>query len=313
MTLLRPYARVLFVALALTPCVARAEAVGFSYGWSIAGGDISASGPGPISLSQTTAPDGSGVTVNYGSGSTTLTVASAGTAATTPGGADYFSATPATIPLGTLTPLGTTGPFNFYASNTLTLTLTDTASGQSGSISLAGSVSHDISYTGPTLGVSAYPESGQVLTLGGHQYSVDNVYMQADLIPGMDPLSLVAQVYIDRPAPDYFPPIAFNGGSVASVPEPSSLLLAGVRPVDLGRGDDAEAARPGVSEAIFAHPWRSSSANRSATPTAKPGNTGEPSRVSATVSVRTAVGDVCTATVRLAGLTSQTSSTPAAK
>jgi hypothetical protein len=223
MSLPRLYARVLFATLALSPCVARADPVGFSYSWSIAGGDLSASGPGPINLSQTTAPDGSSVTVNYGSGTTTLTVATAGTASTTPGGADYFSASPAAIPLATLTPLGAAGAFSFYASNTLTLNLTDTASGQSGSIPLVGSVFHDVSFTGPTLGLSAFTDSGQSLWLGGHVYSVGNVYTQADLVPGMDPLSLVAQVYIDRPAPDNPVPVVAS----ANLPEPSSLLLAG--------------------------------------------------------------------------------------
>jgi PEP-CTERM motif len=44
--------------------------------------------------------------------------------------------------------------------------------------------------------------------------------------PG-DPASYVAQVYIDRPVPVFFPPVIEGNGGVASVPEPSSLLMAG--------------------------------------------------------------------------------------
>ena len=229
MSLLRLYARVLFVSLALTPCFARADPVGFSYSWSIAGGDSNASGSGPISLSQTTAPDGSNVTVNYGGGTTTLTVATAGTGSTTPGGADYGSAIPAIIPLGTLTTpalTGSVGNFSFSANNTLTLNLTDTASGQSGTLTLFGSVYGKVSPDSTTLGASAFGGFFQSVMLGDHSYSVDAVNSFPDTAPGSDPASYVAQVYIDRPAPEFFPPLA-NDGGVASVPEPSSLLLAG--------------------------------------------------------------------------------------
>jgi hypothetical protein len=229
MSLLRLYARVLFVALALPPCVARADAVGFSYSWNIAGGDLSASGSGPISLSQTTAPDGSSVAVNYRGGTTTLTVATAGTGSTTPGGADFSSAIPAIIPLGTLTTPALTGPvgnFSFSANNSVTLNLTDTASGQTGTLTLAGSVYGNVSPDGTTLGVSASGGFWQTVTLGDHVYSVDAVNSLPDTAPGNDPVSYVALVYIDRPAPDFFPPLATDKG-VESVPEPSSLLLAG--------------------------------------------------------------------------------------
>ena len=229
MSLLRLYARVLFASLALTPCIARADPVGFSYSWSISGGDVSASGSGPISLSQTTAPDGSSVTVNYGGGTTTLTVAAAGTGSTTPGGADFSSAIPAIVPLGTLTTSALTGPvgnFSFSANNTITLNLTDTASGQSGTLTLTGSVYGNVSPDGTTLGVSASGGFWQTVALGDHTYSVDTVNSLPDTAPGNDPVSYVAQVYVDRPAPDFFPPLATDKG-VAGVPEPSSLLLAG--------------------------------------------------------------------------------------
>lgn len=229
MSLLRLYARVLLVSLVLAPCVARADPVGFSYSWSITGGDVSAGGAGPISLSQSTAPDGSSVTVNYGGGTTTLTVATAGTASTTPGGADFSSAIPAIIPLGTLTTpalTGAVGAFSFSANNTVTLNLTDTASGQSGTLTLSGSVYGKVSPDGTTLGAAASGGFWQTVALGGHLYSVDAINSIPDTAPGNDPVSYVAQVYIDRPTPDFFPPLS-NGGGVASVPEPSSLLLAG--------------------------------------------------------------------------------------
>ena len=231
MSLLRRYACVLFVSLALAPCVARADPVGFSYSWNIAAADLYAGGAGPISLSQTTSLDVTSVTVNYGSGNTTLTVAPAGTGSTTPGGADFSSANPAVIPLGTLTTPAFPGPvggnFAFTANNTITLHLTDTASGQSGDLTLSGSVYGKVSPDGTTLGVSASGGFRQSVTLGGHSYSVDALDSLPDTGPGNDPMSYVAQVYIDRPAPDFYPPLNAGAGGVASVPEPSSLLLTG--------------------------------------------------------------------------------------
>ena len=232
MSLHRPHTRVLLlVALALTPCAAKADPVGFSYSWSIAGGDVSASGPGPISLSQSVASNGSSVTTNYGSGFTTVTVAAGGTASTTPGGADFFSATPAALPLATLTTPAFPGPvggiFTFSANNPFTLQLTDTASGQSGTLTLSGNTYGNLSKVGSTFGLSASGDPSQSVLLGGHRYSVDAVNSVADSGPGGDPASYFARVYIDRPAVVFFPPIFEGNGGVASVPEPSSLLLAG--------------------------------------------------------------------------------------
>jgi hypothetical protein len=228
----------LLALLTLAVGAARADPVGFSYNVSISPGDLNAWGPGPISLSQSAAADGSSLTVNFGSGTSTLT-AVAGSATATPGGADFWSATPTAIPIATATSATiANGPavnFSFNATPTITLHLTDTTSGTSGDVTLGGA-----------LGGSVFPDRSTSLgagaawglwyssvTLGGHTYSVDvsnsGVALNA---AGGDPVTLFAQVYVDRPAPDWNPggpPWAPGPGGVdlSTAPEPSSLLLAG--------------------------------------------------------------------------------------
>ena len=216
-----------FCAIALSPSAIRADVVGFSYSWSVAAGDLGAGGVGPITLSQIAAADGSSVTINYGGGTATLAVAPSGSASTTPGGTDFASATPAIIPVGTLMTFASTGPvgsFWFSAGNQFTLHLTDTASGQSGDMTLFGSVNGTVAPTGSNLVASVFGNSFQTLQLGTHTYSVDTL---ADL-PGSDPGSLFTQVFIDRPDPSLLTPEGgVDFGSNVPAPEPSSLLLAG--------------------------------------------------------------------------------------
>ena len=230
MSLLRSRMRVLLtIVFALAPGTARADLVGFSYSWNIAGGDLNAFGPGPLSLNQTVSPDGSSVNVNYGGGNTTLTVAGPGTGSTTPGGVDFSSATPAVISLATLTTpalTGLVGNFTFSAGNIFTLHLTDTASGQSGDLNISGSVNGNVSPSGTSVGLSAFGDFLQSVTLGGHVYTVDALNTLPDSTPGDDPVSFVAQVYIDRPDPTLLPPLNDGGGAIHA-PEPSSLFLAG--------------------------------------------------------------------------------------
>src|SRR5256885_16108866 len=102
----------LFTGLLLLGCgVVRAEQLNFSYSVSLGTGDLTAwgsgglSGPaGPVTLSQSVGPGGSSVTINYGSGATTMPAASPGPASAAPGGAGFFSATPPALPLGSFPP-----------------------------------------------------------------------------------------------------------------------------------------------------------------------------------------------------------------
>ena len=197
--------------------------VGFSYSWSVASGDLTAGGAGPITLSQIAAADGSSVTVNYGVGTATLAVAPGGSASTTPGGADFLSATPAIILAATLTTSASTvpvGSFGFTAGNQFTLHLTDTASGQSGDLTLFGSVNGTVAPEGTSINASLYGNNFQSLQLGTHTYSA---YSSADSLSS-DSGSLFAQVYIDRPDPSW---LTAAGNGFVHAPEPSSLLLAG--------------------------------------------------------------------------------------
>jgi hypothetical protein len=227
-------AAALLVGLFLLAPAAQGEAVSFSYSVTIAAGDnLGAWGAGPISLSQSTAADGSSFSINYGSGAATITgVAGSGNAI--PGGADYWSATPTAIPVATFTTAtlaATPGNFSFSAYPGVTLHLTDAASGASGDLTLVGAINGSNAPDGTSIGGSLAPLPWLFpsLTLGDHVYSVDVTTSFITLPPpGGGPVTLFAQVYVDRPDPAWInSQVPQSGPGINPAPEPSSLLLAG--------------------------------------------------------------------------------------
>jgi hypothetical protein len=220
--------------LALAPVTARADQVGFSYSAAIDTGTVyglSAGGLGPITLSQSTAPDGSSYAVNFGSGSASMNAAPGGNASATPG-ADYFSATPTPITVATFSTAALAGPlgdFSFTATAVLRVTLTDAASGQSGVFALTNFISGTVSPDGTFSLTGGNTDGYFSTTIGGHVYSLDLSSAEVTLPgPGQPGVDLVAQVYVDRPDPS-----VLGGGPgvpvpvVTAVPEPTGLTLAG--------------------------------------------------------------------------------------
>jgi hypothetical protein len=206
-----------------------AAPITLSYSWSLGDVNLEASGPGPISLSQTKADDGSWVMIDHGNGTATFTVAPGGTVdvpeTIAPG--DTF-----TIPMGTVLrtpkPSVTGGDFSFNALLPLTLKLGDIAAGESIPLTVTAALGGKVSPEGANIGMSGlwwsgWPDLGS--TIGGHFYSVIDVI---ELKDETDPNLSHVYAVLSADSPVYW--LFRDGQPIAlpvNVPEPSGLVLAG--------------------------------------------------------------------------------------
>jgi hypothetical protein len=129
----------------------------------------------------------------------------------------------------------------------LTLRLTDDASGNSGTLTFQGSFTGTLSATSANLAAAVDQPSGQFLSLGGHSFGV-NLTVTPPGSPSSGTLGLIqAQVAFSATAPPVSQPSPSGSGSVPpppsqmvppstalSSPEPSNLVLAGLGLIFLG-------------------------------------------------------------------------------
>jgi hypothetical protein len=127
----------------------------------------------------------------------------------------------------------------------LSLHLTDDASGQTGSLSFSGLLSGLISFDAAHLTNVFNAPTSQVLTLGGHKYTITlNSFVAPGNPNAIDPGSLGALVEVGSPTP---PPTGGGSGGgppPSNAPEPSSLVLAGLGISSLGLGLLRKLRRP---------------------------------------------------------------------
>lgn len=204
------FMRMLFliaVVAALGQSSARADLIDFSYQWAVTPTTV-ASGTGLVSI--TPEPKGTGQFDTV-----------AGTAAFIPSVA-ITTTSSATDAAPDLYPGSGTGKFS------LALSLTDTASGQTGILTFNGLISGKLSsQTINTLTATFDTPLSQSLTLGSHQYSV-----AVDSFANLPKPGATANVFLSAgvsvtggngpPPPPPPPP------PTADTPEPSSLVLGGV-------------------------------------------------------------------------------------
>ncbi len=108
-------------------------------------------------------------------------------------------------------------PVTFSAANTsytLTMTITDNATHDSGSLTFVGSISGGLSPTSSSL-VNTFAVTQKSLTLDGHVYTVS--------LP-----SSVALASPTSPQQDILAKVNVSNGGVQSAPEPTSLVLGGL-------------------------------------------------------------------------------------
>jgi hypothetical protein len=194
--------RLLLVAAGLVCAgTARADVIAFSYDWSISPGAVIA-GTGEAT------------------GSVAFALAADGSSSATLGGGSV-SVPGATIS-STSTAGGTVPPDHYSSPFSLTLRLTDTASGNFKDLTFSGNLAGDMTATSSTV-KATFASLTQSASLGGHAYS-------ATIDPGVvniqDPTSkdlakITALVSVSDPVVDPPPP-------THNTPEPSTLLLAGL-------------------------------------------------------------------------------------
>jgi MYXO-CTERM domain-containing protein len=182
--------------LALAVCLfasasARAEFIDFSYEWTAEPSEI-VSGSGKVTIS--TAPGSASHEV--GGLATNIHGADVSTTSTTPEPGDLFDTT-----------------FN------MKLKITDTASGQSGFLTFAGSLMGKLTSTSSQLNSEFTTNVTQQLKLGNHKYTVT-----------IDP-TLVA---LPSPGSDTAAVIDARVSVVNETPEPSSLMLGALALAGLG-------------------------------------------------------------------------------
>jgi hypothetical protein len=197
----------LIVTMLLGAGTARAEVIDFSYSWGIS--------PGSIFTGTGNATPGGAST-----GSIAFALAQDASSSATLGG----SATP--IPGATVTTTssagGAVGPDHFNSAFSMTLHLTDSASGKSADLTFAGTLFGDLTSKSSTVQTTFAPVFRQT-TLGGHVYTVrfdpNPVNIQAP--NSTDPTKVNAQVKVvdSRSSPP--PPMQ-------TTPEPATLVLAGL-------------------------------------------------------------------------------------
>lgn len=182
---------------------ASAEMVNYSYHWSTSiGGVVVGTNP---------ATGGSGLST----GSVAFALYADDTDSALLGGGP--SVIPAAI-LTTTSSASAQSPDSFASPFSLSLRLTDTASGAFGDLTFMGTINGTLTAATSTLTADFSSPLTQQLTLGGFAYSVTIDPSTAGIpAPGSTPALLGAQVQV---APETLP--------TSQVPEPSSLLLAGL-------------------------------------------------------------------------------------
>ncbi len=190
---------------------ARAEMVGFSYHWASSPSVVVGTNPSNIT--------GNGIS----SGSVAFALAPAGSASSLLGGG------PTTIPGATLTTTGSApldAADSFASPFSMTLHLSDTASGTTGDLTFAGTVNGSLTISTSTLTADFASPLTQQLTLGGHVYSVTIDPAAAGIPPpgAATPGQINALVQVAAPPS---PP-------AAPTPEPPAVLLAGLALALLG-------------------------------------------------------------------------------
>ena len=182
-------AAVSLACLLLPAGLARADLINWSFSWSPASQTLHATtGAGTIKTSS--------VNGSIQSQSGDLTGLAAATVTFSPGSSlSHFSGVP------------------FH----LGLTLTDSASSQSGSLSFSGVVNGDLSKTA-TPGVTLNSPTGGSLTLGGNVYTVSLEYFPVPAPPG----------FVGNPPGFIFAQVTATNPNAQTVPEPATLALAGL-------------------------------------------------------------------------------------
>ena len=192
----------LAVVAALGESTARAELVDFSYAWSIQPSAVLPGGTGSVQVSLTPNASSSG----------TLGVS-----------------TP--IPLATLTTTSTASagsPDSFNNPFSLKLSLTDTASGNTGTLSFGGTISGTLTFDCSLL-TGKFDNPMQVLHLGTHDYAVTidtpNFGLQK---PNSDGNTLIGAFVLVTNTSNTGGGGGGNPGPTPDAPEPSSLVLGGM-------------------------------------------------------------------------------------
>jgi hypothetical protein len=114
-----------------------------------------------------------------------------------------------------------TAPVTFNAASstyTLTMTLTDNTTHDSGTLTFTGSISGGLDQNNSTL-VNTFANPTQTLTLDGNKYTVTLPSSVALLPPSSNQQNITATVSVSSSGP---------GGGVQGVPEPASLVLGGL-------------------------------------------------------------------------------------
>jgi hypothetical protein len=185
---------------------ARADLVDFSYQWSISPSSV-------ITGSNPTRSTGS----EQSSGSVAFALAPDGTSMSSLGSG--LSAIPAAT-LTTTSSAPEQGPDSFASPFSMTLHLTDAASGASGDLTFAGAINGTLTATTSQLTADFSSPLTQQLTLGDYRYSVTigpaSVHVPA---PGASAPALLDALVEVNPRGAVPPPLV-------EAPEPASLLLA---------------------------------------------------------------------------------------
>jgi hypothetical protein len=184
---------------------ARADQIDFSYHWTVQPASVITGGTGSVQFS--VAPD-----------------------PTTPQGITLGNTLPTLIPAATvLTASGATNPPDTFSTKpfSLSLTLTDTASGQSNAsnpLVFAGTINGSLTQNTSSL-TSTFASGSvtQTVTLGGHQYTVT---IDPSMVSLPDPTSGSAVIDALVTAVNATGGGTTGGGGTSNAPEPSGLVLA---------------------------------------------------------------------------------------
>jgi hypothetical protein len=147
----------------------------------------------------------------------------------------YVTSTAATTPV-------TFGPaFNTPATYSMALTITDSTTHASGTLNFTGSISGSLTATTSTLVNTLTPVTSKSLTLDGHTYTVTipSVTLAAPTSPQQDIFATISVSNGSNGGGGHGNP----GPGVQGVPEPSSLLLAGLGLSLFGLADRSRSLR----------------------------------------------------------------------
>jgi len=196
---------VLLLGLLFRGGTARAEAIDFSYSWTVL--------PGPV-FTGTNPDSGNGLST----GSVIVTAAPPGSSSAT-----LNSMLPAFIPSAEITTTSSANnpPDSFSTPFVLQLNLTDSLSGESASLLFAGTIAGELTATTSSLTSTFTLPAAQAAVLGGREYfvAIDPILanLPSPVVP--TPALINARVLVNQAQG----PIDEN--PVQEVPEPGALLL----------------------------------------------------------------------------------------